>query len=1175
MSGLFDIGRTGIETYKHALSVTGQNIANAGTEGYHRREVLVAERKLTQSDSLSIQDQLGLGAEVDKVSRAFDTLSFFKLIKTNSALESAKTVSDNLVNLEKSVVSNNKNLFSDVNNFFEALNRVQGAPNEIPERQAAIIAAEQLATRMSTFAAELSDLKSNLLKEAKITVGTTNQVIDGLVEVQRSLQTVGATNFSPSSLLDQRDQLLMELSDNLDISIQYQESEKVRVGLGQNFGPNDLIDSFQYKELTLEANAEEIEFFLDGELTNDISGGRLGGILKVYDIVEQTIGNLNDYASTLANEFNQIQKAGVGLDGKQALNIFDIPTVEVLNSDGTASYLALSPDALLEDEYSLQYLKESNSFINIADNKEVQFDGGFLTLENKKLFIEDMPNDGETITIKPIANVAQNISVALKDPAQLAAAKSLSITNDTKNIGSALVTLTSSAISETAPQFSISEDFKGSTSAASAKSFISDLHVSLIDEDVSEINVGAFSEQSSARFPLTDAEIIDLKSGTISINLTDGADKIFDVAINPQWDDLASLSELLNKGVIESSDGEDIQSLGLVAIANQNTLTFTQSSNVTNPVNSIQLLDDTNQLLDETKNFADIAASNSDVYVFTKEGRQLSGPMLTDEQALELLTPANGFNSDAIYISDYVNDAYRGSYTEAKYFHGSPTEAYGFFTETVSDDGLVKKIDFSLDDEVFQTQLNVSTASSNNIDTHIVATLNDEFSTSLNFSEQPELELSNVSQHIASELRKISSAQASSSLTFDATSLGSIETFSVSFEGQSYSGKIVFPNSFDEDTSPSNIILEGVEDRFTPMLAKKADDSGFELTLSAKDGVPTAESIRIFSETANSTQTLSVQTDMVFDGFSEDLGELVLSDGRVINLGTMTSTGGVIDNFEITIEDNDSKAKIIISTTDIDTSFRYQPSEAVGIDTKIINQRIFSMQNGLTIESLNDQLENNLSIDINSNVRSLTNIKNLPDEELLLILQNTDDTKYSVDFSKRELPGRIPTNFKLTLKSAELGLYELSDANTGDSIATRFINSDGSIEFNGLKFEVKGTPAEGDSFFVSEAQGAELKSDNISEMLKLAQLGSSDGGEFNNKLDQLLFDLSKHVSSAEIYKEAAEGSKTAIEEAIDKFSSVSLDTEAANLMQQQQAYQALARVLSTAKELIETLMEVT
>jgi flagellar hook-associated protein 1 FlgK len=35
---------------------------------------------------------------------------------------------------------------------------------------------------------------------------------------------------------------------------------------------------------------------------------------------------------------------------------------------------------------------------------------------------------------------------------------------------------------------------------------------------------------------------------------------------------------------------------------------------------------------------------------------------------------------------------------------------------------------------------------------------------------------------------------------------------------------------------------------------------------------------------------------------------------------------------------------------------------------------------------------------------------------------------------------------------------------------------------------------------------------------------------------------------------------------------VNLDTEAARLLEQQQAYQALARVLSTAKELLDTLL---
>ena len=38
MAGLYDIGSSGIQAYRKALSVTGQNIANLNTEGYRRRE---------------------------------------------------------------------------------------------------------------------------------------------------------------------------------------------------------------------------------------------------------------------------------------------------------------------------------------------------------------------------------------------------------------------------------------------------------------------------------------------------------------------------------------------------------------------------------------------------------------------------------------------------------------------------------------------------------------------------------------------------------------------------------------------------------------------------------------------------------------------------------------------------------------------------------------------------------------------------------------------------------------------------------------------------------------------------------------------------------------------------------------------------------------------------------
>jgi flagellar hook-associated protein 1 FlgK len=40
----------------------------------------------------------------------------------------------------------------------------------------------------------------------------------------------------------------------------------------------------------------------------------------------------------------------------------------------------------------------------------------------------------------------------------------------------------------------------------------------------------------------------------------------------------------------------------------------------------------------------------------------------------------------------------------------------------------------------------------------------------------------------------------------------------------------------------------------------------------------------------------------------------------------------------------------------------------------------------------------------------------------------------------------------------------------------------------------------------------------------------------------------------------------------DELTGVDLDTEAARLMEQQQAYQALARVLTTARELLDTLL---
>jgi len=94
-------------------------------------------------------------------------------------------------------------------------------------------------------------------------------------------------------------------------------------------------------------------------------------------------------------------------------------------------------------------------------------------------------------------------------------------------------------------------------------------------------------------------------------------------------------------------------------------------------------------------------------------------------------------------------------------------------------------------------------------------------------------------------------------------------------------------------------------------------------------------------------------------------------------------------------------------------------------------------------------------------------------------------------------------------------------------------------------------------------------------LLALSDYNSETGsGEFNQIFKQMVTDLGMEVKSSQITRDAADNAKQSILELKDEFSGVNLDTEAANLMEQQQAYQALARVLSTARDLLNTLMEV-
>ena len=100
MASLFEIGKTGVQAYRQALSVTGQNIANVNTDGYNKRAADLEEIPSVQGGVTNVPDQSGLGVRVNKIRRSFDAFLSSNLRDNNAEYKKLKKFQEQNQNLQ-------------------------------------------------------------------------------------------------------------------------------------------------------------------------------------------------------------------------------------------------------------------------------------------------------------------------------------------------------------------------------------------------------------------------------------------------------------------------------------------------------------------------------------------------------------------------------------------------------------------------------------------------------------------------------------------------------------------------------------------------------------------------------------------------------------------------------------------------------------------------------------------------------------------------------------------------------------------------------------------------------------------------------------------------------------------------------------------------------------------
>uniref|UniRef100_E6XGT7 Flagellar hook-associated protein 1 n=1 Tax=Shewanella putrefaciens (strain 200) TaxID=399804 RepID=E6XGT7_SHEP2 len=180
-----------------------------------------------------------------------------------------------------------------------------------------------------------------------------------------------------------------------------------------------------------------------------------------------------------------------------------------------------------------------------------------------------------------------------------------------------------------------------------------------------------------------------------------------------------------------------------------------------------------------------------------------------------------------------------------------------------------------------------------------------------------------------------------------------------------------------------------------------------------------------------------------------------------------------------------------------------------------------------------------------------------------------------------QITNRSAANFPITGSELTIQLdttaipptYEAFDA-SGTSLGAAAPYTPPSISAFGFTFEVDSTAAASNDRFTFNLAFAEGDNSNAVAMAKLSESKVMNEGKSTlaDVFENTKIDIGSKTKAAEVRVGSAEAIYQQAYARVESESGVNLDEEAANLMRFQQAYQASARIMTTAQQIFDTLL---
>jgi len=357
ISSAMEIGKNGLNIYRVATEVTGENIANVNTPGYSRQRIILETAPPTTANGFP----LGTGVQIASVERVYDSLLQQQLVNAQTTQGYDTTKSNVLQQIEPSFNEvTNDGLGAAISGFFNAWQNMTINPSGVAERQEVLTQSQVLADNFHFISKALNDTISTQNASLVPIVDTINATLNRIAELNGQIKSTELVSGNANEMRDQRDQLIRDLSQKIGISFTENKDGTTDV----QFAGTSIISGTSAGSFSLAANPLTGKYDVKLAAANggtptvvNPSTGELGATLALRDtIIPGYIAQIDTLASTITTQVNAVHIGGFDLNGNPGIAFFD-------PSATTAAAFNINPALTLTSQ-----IAASSSALQSGDN---------------------------------------------------------------------------------------------------------------------------------------------------------------------------------------------------------------------------------------------------------------------------------------------------------------------------------------------------------------------------------------------------------------------------------------------------------------------------------------------------------------------------------------------------------------------------------------------------------------------------------------------------------------------------------------------------------------------------------------------------------------------------------------------------------------------------------------